>query len=65
MRWTNRASAHSPRFREKQEQLESLFESDELDKKKKEQMQSMEDELKSFQQQKTKSPFSDEEDKSE
>lgn len=46
------------RFREKQEKLESLFGSDEMDKKKKEKMKSMEDELKSFQKRRIEGPFS-------
>ena len=45
------------RFREKQEKLENLFESDEIDEKKKEKMKSMEDELKSFKKKPIESPF--------
>jgi DNA-binding transcriptional regulator GbsR (MarR family) len=45
------------RFREKQEKLESLFGSDEMDKEKRKKIKSMEDELKEFQKRKSPRPF--------
>jgi hypothetical protein len=45
------------RFREKQEKLESLFGSDEIDRQKEDKLKSMEDELKSFKKRPARDPL--------